>query len=194
MNQESVSFAYQDRHYIVDYLGQNDDWQFTRVLQESTSTRTDPHHRTIWSDRRPISKTIRPILDQAEIRVRRQVHRLYLDPHAAILWEAYGTLIGGPNETFFRSYIQGTPEKRHILVTDDHELSSRTAEETVWELERLGVPATSFSGVYRLPERLWGIAAIRPRQRTMEQHRLMDAWKPDLAEAGAQRWSSTGAG
>ncbi len=106
MSPESVSFAFQDRHYVVDCLGQDDDWQFTRVMQESTSTRTDPHHRTIWSDRRPISKTIRPILDQAEIRVRRQAHTLYLDPHAAILWEAYGTLIGGPNETFFRSYIR----------------------------------------------------------------------------------------
>jgi hypothetical protein len=178
-----VSFSFNDRDYTVYIRNTESGPEFTRITQASRSTYTDPHHRTVWTNERAISKRIQPIIDQAMIRLERRVHTLYLDPHETIAWGVYGVLVGCPNERFFRSYLKGTPTKRHFILANCGENPSRTVEEAIDLLEALGVPRTCFAGFYGLPETLWEIARIHPYRRWPDQHRLMDAWKPERARA-----------
>ena len=102
-----------------------------------------------------------------------------LDHHQRIGWDIDGTLLGGPNSTFFRDYVTAHPEKEHHLITFRDEHGAHVA---VVDLVRLGIPSARITSVNFCPQHLWLAWTRREEYYDEEKCTGYLAWKGETAK------------
>lgn len=88
------------------------------------------------------------------------VFHALLNSHQTIAWDMDGTLVDGPNSTFFRQYITATPHKTHHIVTfRDQKWANRIPD----ELTMVGFDTKHIVKIHPCPSELWLAYVTRDR-------------------------------